>query len=148
MKDRERTFLRNTSAGPAVEFAAVLPVLLVMALGLVDAGIAIAQKMRLNDAALQGAHYGLVRNPIAGDLSGIRTAIGPGEPDAGRNIGVRLFCECSSGTEVVCTTVCPGGVQRHRYLDINLSEVYTTIFHYPVLGSRIPITSHVVTRLQ
>ena len=61
-----------------MELALITPILATMAVGLADGGLAIAQQMRLNDAAHAGAQYGMVRNPIQGDFSGITAAIGEG----------------------------------------------------------------------
>lgn len=141
-------FMHNVAGIAALELALLAPFLALAILGLADTGLAVAQKMRLNDAVQQGAQYGLVRNPIQGDVSGIVAAMGPGEPNANRVIDVELFCECVAGTAVACTATCPGGGQRHRYLDVTATEDYHTLFSYPVIGSTISLRSNAMVRLQ
>lgn len=141
-------FKRNIAGAAALELALLTPFLALAVLGLTDVGLAVAQKMRLNDAAQQGAQYGLVRNPIQGDVSGIIAAMGPGAPGADRVIDVQLFCECVAGTAVACTTTCVGGNQRHRYLDVTATENYHTLFSYPVVGPTISLRSNALVRLQ
>ena len=143
-----RGFRRSVAGVAAVEMALLAPFLTVALLGLTDTGLAVAQRMRLNDAAQQGALYGLVRNPIQGDVSGIIAAVGSGEPGTNRVVNVQLFCECIAGTAVACTTVCAGGDQRRRYLDVKATENYHTLFAYPVIGATVPLTANVVVRLQ
>ena len=141
-------FKHNIVGSAAVEMAALAPLLVVLVLGVSDAGRAVAQKMRLNDAAQQGAQYGLVRNPIQGDVSGITDVMGAGAPGTDRVNNVRLFCECVAGTEVACTTTCAGGLQRHRYLDVTARENYYTLFSNSVFDATIPLRANVVVRLQ
>lgn len=141
-------FWRNIAGAAALELALVTPFLAVILLGLTDAGFGVAQQMRLNDAAQQGAQYSQVRNPIQGDLSGVREVIGPGQSGNDRATDVRMFCECDAGVEVDCETSCSGGIQRHRYLDVTITENYHTLFPYPLLGAVIPLRANVVTRLQ
>lgn len=141
-------FLANIAGAAALELALLTPFLALAVLGLTDVGLAVTQKMRLNDAVQQGAQYGLVRNPISGDVSGIIAAMGPGAPGADRVVDVQLFCECVAGTVVACATTCAGGNQRHRYLDVTATENYHTLFSYPVVGPTIALRSNAVVRLQ
>lgn len=140
--------LCNVSGAAAIELALVTPILAAMAVGLADGGLAIAQQMRLNDSAHSGAQYGLVRNPIQGDLSGVIAAIGEGTPAAARQINVTLSCECADGAALACTATCADGTLRRRYLNISLTEVYRTLIPYPLLDPEIPLQSNVAVRLQ
>jgi Flp pilus assembly protein TadG len=56
-----------------VEFALVLPILLLLIFGLVDLGRAIYAQNALSEAAREGARYGSVQARSAGDLPGIET---------------------------------------------------------------------------
>lgn len=146
-RNRIISFLRNIAGAAALELALLTPFLAVTVLGLSDAGLATAQKMRLNAAAQNGAQYGLVRSPIQGDVSGIVSAIGAGEQGVNRVTTVVLKCECSSGVTVACTTTC-GGFQRRKYMDITVTENYHALVPYPILGATIPLTANVLVRLQ
>lgn len=141
-------FLGNITGAAALELALVTPLLAALTIGLTDTGMAISQRMQLINAAQQGVQYGQLRNPVDGDVSTIIAAVGPGEDGNARAVNVTLYCECVSGTQVACSTTCPGGGELRRYLDVTVNENYNTIFPYPVAGSVIPLTAHAVVRLQ
>lgn len=143
-----KNFLRNIAGAAAVELALVTPLLAVLVFGLTDTGLAIAQRMELIDAAQQGIQYGQLRNPVGDDISGIQSAIGPGQAGNGRASTITLYCECEAGVQVSCATTCPADVVLRRYLDIVLTENYSTIFPYPLVGSIVPLRAHAVSRLQ
>lgn len=141
-------FWRNIAGAAALELAVVTPFLALTVLGLIDAGFGVAQQMSLNDAAQRGAQYAQVRNPIQGDLTGVLEVIGAGLAESDRVTDARLFCECVEGAPVDCETSCGAGVQRRKYLNITITENYHSLVPYPLLGSVIPLTTNVVTRLQ
>ena len=142
------SFLKDVAGAAALELALITPLLAVLLFGLTDTGLAIAQRMNLVDAAQQGIQYGQLRNPIGGDVSGIEAAIGEGKTENGRRKTIALYCECDIGTQVDCSITCPENVLLRRYLDVTVTENYTTIFPYPLVGSSIPLQAHAVSRLQ
>ena len=58
----------------AVEFGLIFPVILVMLLGIVEASAAISANLQVQGAARTGAHFGLVKPPVQGDMSPIISA--------------------------------------------------------------------------
>lgn len=60
MKRSLRRFLREHDAGPIVEFAVVVPVLLLLLFGIVDFARAFFQRNNLVAAVREGARYGAV----------------------------------------------------------------------------------------
>jgi Flp pilus assembly protein TadG len=65
MRDRQRG--RDDGAS-AVEFALVLPLLIILVFGIISFGIVFAQKLALGNAARQAARYGVVQGRTCGDM--------------------------------------------------------------------------------
>ena len=143
-----RYFFHHVAGSAAVEFALVTPLLVALLFGLTDTGRAISQRVQMIDAAQQGVQYGQLRNPVGDDVTKILSVVGPGKTGNARVTAVKLYCECVSGTQVACNTICPGNAPLRRYLDVQVSETYKTIFPYPIVGSAIPLQAQAVTRLQ
>ena len=106
----ERRRDRDDSGASAVEFALVLPLLLLVAFGIIDFGVVFSQQLTLNNAVRSGARSGVVvgqlldcpaiRSRVAGDLSGLAM-----DPSLAT---VRITLLTPSGT--VVTTPCGGSV--------------------------------------
>lgn len=63
---------RNQKGAAAVEFALVLPVLLVMVLGVIDYGVLFSQNMSLQNAAREGARQGILQGDVIATASQAR----------------------------------------------------------------------------
>jgi Flp pilus assembly protein TadG len=117
-----RALRHRRRAGTAtVEFAIVAPVLLMIVLGLMDWGLALEQRLRLQTAVRAGAQFALTAPT---DTAGITAAIRAAAPDlaslSANSSGV--WCECA-GTAMSCTGSCLPGLQR--FLRVDASHPYT-----------------------
>ena len=57
-----------------------------------------------------------------------------------------MFCECVSGTTVVCSTTCSGGATIKRYVTVNMNKAFdsvltTSTLSFGALGSWTPPTA-------
>src|SRR3990170_5640593 len=77
---------RGRSAQALVEFAVVLPILLLLMIGLVNLGILVNAQIVLTQAAWEGARAGAtIQDPLTGDeeiIGAVRRAASPLEADA------------------------------------------------------------------
>lgn len=148
-KSTLKSLWRDIAGAAALELALLTPFLLATVLILSDAGLATVQKMRLADVVQMGAQYGLARNPVSGDYSGIIAAIGAGEAGNNRTIAVNQFCECDIGVTVTCSTSCPSAaVKRRTYLSITVNEKYHTLVSYPILGPVVELSENAQIRIK
>ena len=74
LPSRVRRFARDTSAGPIVEFAIIVPVLLLLLLGIIDFARAFFQQNNLVAAAREGARFAAVQTDMcnAATLTAVR----------------------------------------------------------------------------
>jgi len=122
--------LSNQKASTAAEFAMVLPLLIILLLGLIDAGRFMWTCNRAEKATQMGARYAVATDIIPAGLVGYRFAVSGGIPQ-GDQIPQSSFgganCQSSSGTVTcTCTGTCP-----------NLGTPNTTAFNNIVARMRL-----------
>lgn len=125
------SFASSTSGAGVVEFAIVTPVLVLMALGLTDYGLAVHDKMELTSAVRSGAQYALTDT----DPTNIRNAViaSTDLPLTAEDIVVSQGCKCAgSGSTTLedCSTLsCSGGAAiKEYYTTVQASHDYVPIF--------------------
>ncbi len=142
--------LRERRGVSAVEFAVILPLLLLIMLGAFDLGNAFQQSMRLESAARAGAQAAFsnprntnaVRTMVLTNLAGIPTS----ELDIKVNI---QSCLCTNGTTGGCdfsdTSVCsqPAIVS----ITVDRQFRYVSALSEAVLPNLSPVRGHVQVRL-
>jgi hypothetical protein len=139
-----------------VEGAMVVTVLGILLLGVIDFGLAFRRQSELHNAVRAGTQYAMVRRPQQGDVEPIRDAVYQTAPFAegtpGTGLDVEFFCECPDGTPSQCSAsggvaLCAGGVERHAFLRVRLSENYELMLVYPGLGPDIDLAAEGTVRL-
>jgi len=143
-------FRRDSSGLASLELALILPFAVMVAVGLIDYGVGIHRNMQLANAARAGTQYAVIRKPIQGDTTEIVNAVNQAAPPvdtANRSVSARLFCECPDGNEVSCSTTCPDGGYRSAFVEVTVSEDYTTLLSYPMFPSPIRMENQAVVRL-
>ncbi|NVJ97067.1 MAG: pilus assembly protein [Alphaproteobacteria bacterium] len=147
----------NEEGSIVIETAAMMSVLALIAVGVLDFGLAYARNLQLANAARAGMQYALVRKPVGEDYSAIEAAVTASAPDAdadsARQVETVLYCECPDGTASDCTTedgidiTCDDGTLRKAYLDITISETYNLLISYPGLEDGLSLSESVTVRL-
>ena len=153
---------RSDEGGALIEFALVLPILVLLSLGVADYGAAANLATKLNNAARAGAQYGL-SHPA--DTCGIAAAVTGATNDSTTGMTVKVFqgpttsssvtlsgcsnptapvayyCTCSdsSSTATVqdCTTgTCASPAYKNFYVGVSVTQTY----HPTLAVSRLAIT--------
>ena len=139
-----------------VEGALVATVLGVLLIGVIDFGLAFRRQSELANAVRAGTQYAMVRRPQQGDVTPIRDAVYQTAPfvegTPGTALDIEFYCECPDGSPSQCSAaggvaLCSGGVERHSFLRVRLSEDYGLLLAYPGLGSDIGLTAEGSVRL-
>ena len=127
----------DRSGNAVVEFALILPVILIMFLGLVDAGRAIGANSRLGTGVEAGLRYALA-DPYA-DADILSAAQTGSRYAAGETaITVSRYCECPDGSAADCSNTCTEGYKR-IFVQVDMAYTQDTLFSYPILGSSVTV---------
>lgn len=133
----------------APELGIITPVLVILALGIVDFGMATYRSMQINNAAQAGAYYAMLNGM---DMEGIKKAV----LNATSSTSIELtpspasFCGCpkaDSVETVACGTACSGGLTAGQYISVSTRTVHSTIFHYPFIPEKMTFTAQSTVRL-
>ena len=129
---------RDESGNAVVEFALIVPVLLIMVLGLVDAGRAIGANVRLGNGVTAGLRYALSDGYATADIQAAALTASR-YADGEITLDINRFCECPDGTAVVCTDTCAAGFKR-IFVQVDMTRTQPTVFSYPILGDSITVS--------
>lgn len=136
-----RRFASQDEGNALIEFALALPVLCLMLVGGFDLGRYAMQKSAIVEGARAGAQYG-VFNPA--DSSGINATAQNASGLSGVTATNSVFCECTAGTSVACTTTCSSGQTLKKYVTVSTSRSYSPVvgaLDFGTFGSWTPPTS-------
>jgi Flp pilus assembly protein TadG len=118
-----------------VEFALVVPVLTLLVLGLVDLGRYSLQKSALLQGAREGAQFGSYQYS---DTNAINTTAQNSTGLTGVTATSSVFCECTSGVTVSCTSTCSGSAIK-RYVTVTTSKSFSSMVSVPAVS--LPATA-------
>jgi Flp pilus assembly protein TadG len=134
--------MRSRRGIATVEFALMMPLLLVLLAAVLDYTILMRAAIAVADAARAGAQYGSLSTTNAANISGIETAALNAAPDiAGLTVTAVKTCQCSGGTVVNCSGgTCSSGPVR-TYVQVTARTTVNPLFSY----SRLTFTGAVVS---
>lgn len=134
-----KRFLDNKSGSSAVEFAVGAPVLLIGLIIVTDVGLAVGDRMNLDQSVRAGAEFAM--NNVEDETtledmvkSAATGAYGDALNDVDSNdvptVDVTKTCECpdAPGVSASCTTICTGDLPPSIYYDFLASKDYQGIF--------------------
>jgi Flp pilus assembly protein TadG len=128
-----------------VEFALLLPILLILLLGIIEIGRYAEMSILVTNAARAGVQYGAQNLANAADLQGIQTAASNDAPAAVQQsqVSTSYMCLCTGtggnpgGT---CPAACVPPGQEIVYLTVTTAGTYTSLFRYPGIPSPVTLT--------
>jgi len=141
---------RCVSGNISVEFALVLPFLMMLVMGAYDFGRGFTEKLRLNSAARAGAQYALQKYNMVGDDAGVIQSARDDAEDVNDTLNVtpRYFCTCLTGGGIPCGTSCAGGEVPMRYIEVDVSGPFEFMFDYPMTSGSMTLQGHAELRLR
>jgi hypothetical protein len=131
-------------------------ILFVLLLGVLDFGLAFRRHSELENAVRAGTQYAMVRRPQQGDTEPIRDAVYQTAPFSegtpGTGLEVEFYCECPDGAASQCSApggvaLCSGGVERHSFVRVRLSQTYELMLAYPGVGTDVDLAAEGSVRL-
>jgi Flp pilus assembly protein TadG len=159
--------LRCNQRGVAmIEFAVVMPVLVLLMLPLVDLGMGFYTKTQVMTAAQAGAQYAFV-NGWTGTNGATQTAILSAVTSATSLASISaspaptLACGCSDGTTITysspgsfsqsdCATLtaCANGEKPGAYVTVNAQANYTPLFTFGIFGGAGTLSASSTVRVE
>jgi Flp pilus assembly protein TadG len=151
----KRMNLRRQSGQALVEMAFVVPLLLLLALGVIEVGRYAYIAILVGNAARAGADYGAQSKGQSTCLPplpcGIQTAAANdfqsnGQPAGGITVTVSDTCGCDSGgsvTNYACSTdpdSCPAGSRWVVFVSVTAQGPFSSLFNYPGIPSSLTIS--------
>ena len=133
-----------------VEFALVLPMLLLLLVGVLDLGFAIYDTLQVQAAATAGAQYAARNTWDSGAISA-EVAGATGTPGITATPVPTQVCGCTDGGQfsvVGCATRCPSGTAPGLYASVSAQLQYQPTLPYPGLPSPLTLTGQAYQRLQ
>ena len=148
---RTGRLLRKERGAAIMEFAVVVPLLLVTTIGLVDFGRAAFEAIEVENAAHAGASYGARSKGLAADTAGIKAAaiadMGDEVDSSKVTIESERYCECDDGSNVDCDKDC-GGVLPLIFVRVHVEKQFETLLKYPGLDGDIDLQREVSLRVR
>ncbi len=145
------------AGGALVEFALAVPILLGLAIGAVDFGLAYQQKHRLVSAAQAGAQLAAqersVREVKLADIEA-RVRLEAGDTGNVLTVTPQYFCVCpEGGADFACDadpTPCLPGNSRPpiKYVQVEVRHDVDLIFEYPGVAATIPVRAATTMRVR
>jgi Flp pilus assembly protein TadG len=141
--------LNNHQRGNAiVEFAFVLPVLIIFIAGIVDVGRYTYYSILISNAARAGAAYGAQTEITAHDIKGIESAVAADAGNASSLVSASpaptFSCQDSSFKPVSCNSTS----NRYEYVVVNARGTFNPLIKYPGLPGALTIQSTANMRVQ
>lgn len=148
---------RPQSGQALVEMALVLPILLALALGVIEVGRYAYLGILVGNAARAGAAFGAQSTAQAGQSANIQTAArndfqNNGQQASSLNVTSTFTCGCDSagtispppqGTNATCFVVnankCTAGGHWVVVVSVTASEKFSSLFNYPGIPASITV---------
>jgi Flp pilus assembly protein TadG len=142
------TLVRCECGSSLVEFAMVLPLLLLLVLGAIDFGRAYYLSIEVANAARAGVQYG-VRN--SSDTAGMQTAAESDAPDVPNMTATSAVgCECADGSNSMspCSSppTCVGNPVG--FVEVTTNATYTPVIPWPGVPVSIPMNGQAKMRTE
>jgi Flp pilus assembly protein TadG len=148
---KRRKSRRATQSGQALlEVALVTPLLLLLAVGIIEIGRYAHYCILVADAARAGAQYGAQNLATAADTTGIRAAAeNDGQNLAALQVTVQHECGCTgSSIGGACpATACASPNHPLVYVKVTVTGTFNSLFKYPGIPQSIDCDSTELMRV-
>lgn len=137
-------YKNNEDGASAVEFALLLPILILLFIGCVDVGYYLMNKMRLQNLSYSVAEY-VAQADDDTNVQDIAAEMYEGDYE---NIELtsQFFCECSDGVAAECPIDCGADDYQRRFVTITADATFSALLPYPGIPNTLDMQS--ITRMR
>ncbi|MBN4083190.1 pilus assembly protein [bacterium AH-315-B06] len=135
--------IQDRGGNVTLEFAAVIPVLVLLAIGIFEFGQVAITKSQIESAVKAGVQYGTQDHSAANDSAGmIQAALDDiGETNQTFAITARQFCSCPETGELSCSAVCNDGAYSPMFVEVDIQTTKALTFDYPGFPDSIDLSA-------
>jgi len=153
---RRRLWHSRQTGQSLVEFAIILPLLLLLALGVIEIGRYAYIAILVGNAASAGVAYGSQTHITAADQTGIIAAADNDFQNNGQAVSsltvTKVYaCGCDNAGAISatdCTSgICPIGQNKVVSLQVTTSSQFSSLFNYPGIPTPITVTRTATMRI-
>lgn len=139
-------FLKSEAGASIIEFAIVLPILALLAVGIIDLGRWAYYGIVAANSARAGAQYGAQDANHASDSTGMTAAVNAesGNAVTWNTIDATEVCSVSGGALSPCTGNAP--LNTTYYVKVQVSGTFSPLVHYPGFSS-LPVNGSAIIRV-
>lgn len=160
---QKRSFRKSERGQTMLEFALMLPFMLLLGVGIVEIGRAIFYTIAVNNAATAGVEYGSQNGTTASDTSGMQNAATSDANFSAMTAVATHGCTCDNGggtTAESCTypvpapSTCSAAIESTcsgtivECVQVNTTATFSPIFNYPGLPSSYTANGKAVMRVR
>lgn len=142
-----KKFIRSESGAAAVEFSFIAPILLLLMVGLMDMGMYIRDRMKLEQISRAAVDYIMQ----GGQEDNIQTDVltyYDSENAESYTITPERVCTCSDGATQDCSAMsCSHGDYSRQYVQVTVDRTFTTLFPYPGIPREMSLSGYSRMRL-
>jgi Flp pilus assembly protein TadG len=141
-----------------MEFALMLPFMLLLLLGVVEIGRAVFISIAVANGATAGVEYGAQSPTTAADNAGMQTAAQNDANVSGMTASATQGCRCDSGSGTSCSVPLPpssscatiscGSGQIVECVEVTTNATFNSLLHYPGLPSSYQASKTAVMRVR
>lgn len=117
---KKNQFLKRSKGNVAIEFALVLPVIILLFSGVVNFGLILANKNQLNGVVSAGLLFAMGNSSVPAAVQAAMIAsttnLSPLTTTA------TTFCGCLNGTTPACNSICSDGAAPVKYVTVTATS--------------------------
>jgi Flp pilus assembly protein TadG len=160
-KAKDRRYWSLGKGQGAVEFALVVPVLVLLLVVIADFGRVFFMSISVKNAARAGAQYGSQSVTNAADSSGMELAAStdfgcvasgsstcPNFPHWSTPTASQCTCQSPPGSVTTCASSYCKHTTTATYVTVNTSATYNTILNYPGVPNSYTLTGQAIMQVQ
>ena len=146
---KHRSRSRQGERGQAIaELACIAPLVLLMLIGLIEAGRFASFSIMVANAARAGVQYGAQNLVTAADTTGMQNAAAADAQNvSGLNATATHFCKCADGSTSGCLEGDCSTSHRITYVQLNVTGTFNSIVHFAYIRPSITVASSATMRV-
>jgi len=146
---RRSRITRGRRGGAAIEFAVVMPVLVLLAIAVADFARVYKTSVAVVNAAAAATEVGARNVAVSGDTAAMTSqAIADASPVTLDTVTSSRFCRCPDGSTPACTGSCSGYGVPEVFVKVRVRKNYATLFKYPGVPGTISVIRTSTLRVQ